>query len=62
MPATRNRWFALQRLEFLLALLVVGAIWHGISIVAANKTLVPSPLLVIDAYAFGSRSRRVASA
>jgi ABC-type nitrate/sulfonate/bicarbonate transport system permease component len=50
MPATRNRWFALQRFEFMLALLVVGAIWHGISVVAANKTLVPSPLLVVQAW------------
>ena len=49
-PATRNRWFALRHFEFVLALVVVGAIWHGVSLVAANKTLVPSPLLVIEAW------------
>ena len=46
----RKRWFAPRRFEFLLALLVVGAIWHGVSIIAANKTLVPSPLLVLNAW------------
>src|SRR5258706_12345511 len=45
-----TRWFALRRFEFLLALAVVVAIWHFVSIVTANKTLVPSPLLVIEAW------------
>ena len=47
---------ALRRLEFPLALAVVVALWYAASLVVANKTLVPSPVLVAEAWAALLRS------
>ena len=47
-PPTRRSVF--RRLEFLLALAIVVAIWQVVSIVVANKTLVPPPVLVVEAW------------
>lgn len=49
--AAALRWRAIGGLEFLLALAGVVALWHVASIVVANKTLVPAPLLVLEAWA-----------
>jgi ABC-type nitrate/sulfonate/bicarbonate transport system permease component len=40
----------LRRCEFVLALAVVGGLWHAAGIAVNNKTLVPPPLLVLDAW------------
>jgi len=44
------RWSLFRRLEFLFALAAVGAIWQLVSVAVGNKTLVPPPLLVIEAW------------
>ena len=44
------RRFALRRLEFPLALAAVVALWQLASAVIANKTLLPPPLLVLQAW------------
>lgn len=40
----------LRRCEFVLALAVVGGLWHLVSVAANNATLVPPPLLVFHAW------------
>jgi ABC-type nitrate/sulfonate/bicarbonate transport system permease component len=40
----------LRHLEFVPAILVVGALWHFASVVAHNATLVPPPLVVLHAW------------
>lgn len=40
----------LRRGEFALALAAVGGLWHAVSAAVGNKTLVPPPLLVLDAW------------
>jgi ABC-type nitrate/sulfonate/bicarbonate transport system permease component len=48
---TRGRWKRyLQRCEFVLALAIVGGLWHIASVVMNNRTLVPPPLVVLDAW------------
>jgi ABC-type nitrate/sulfonate/bicarbonate transport system permease component len=49
-PIVASRWSHFRRLEFLVALAAVGAIWQVVSIAVANKTLVPPPLLVIESW------------
>ena len=44
------RRFALRRLEFPLALAAVVALWQFASALVANKTLLPPPLLVLQAW------------
>lgn len=43
-----KRW--LQHGEFVVALVVLGALWHAISVAVKNPTLVPPPLLVLRAW------------
>jgi ABC-type nitrate/sulfonate/bicarbonate transport system permease component len=47
-----GRWWKhyLRRCEFVLALAVVGGLWHAVSLAVNNRTLVPPPLLVFDAW------------
>jgi ABC-type nitrate/sulfonate/bicarbonate transport system permease component len=40
----------LRRCEFVLALAVVGGLWHVVSVAVNNRTLVPPPLLVLHAW------------
>jgi ABC-type nitrate/sulfonate/bicarbonate transport system permease component len=40
----------LRRCEFVLALAAVGGLWHLVSLAVNNRTLVPPPLLVLDAW------------
>ena len=40
----------LGHFEFVLALVVVGALWHLVSVLVNNTTLVPSPLRVLRAW------------
>jgi ABC-type nitrate/sulfonate/bicarbonate transport system permease component len=40
----------LQRCEFVLALAVLGGLWHVLSLAVDNRTLVPPPLVVLDAW------------
>jgi len=40
----------LRRCEFVPALVVVGALWHLVSVMVNNRTLVPPPLLVLRAW------------
>jgi ABC-type nitrate/sulfonate/bicarbonate transport system permease component len=40
----------LRRCEFVLALAVVGGLWQAASVAVNNSTLVPPPLLVLDAW------------
>ena len=40
----------LRRCEFVLALAAVGGLWHVVSLAVNNRTLVPPPLLVLDAW------------
>jgi ABC-type nitrate/sulfonate/bicarbonate transport system permease component len=53
-PAARGNVASWKRYlrhgEFILALVVVGALWHGVSVAVGNRTLVPPPLLVFDAW------------
>jgi len=44
------RAWAWQRLEFLLALAVLAALWQATSVAVGNKTLVPPPLSVVGAW------------
>lgn len=41
---------SLRRCEFVLALAVIVAVWQMVSVAVNNKTLVPPPLLVLDAW------------
>jgi ABC-type nitrate/sulfonate/bicarbonate transport system permease component len=50
MRAGRSWTHYLRRCEFVLALAVVGGLWHAVSIAVNNRTLVPSPLLVLNAW------------
>jgi ABC-type nitrate/sulfonate/bicarbonate transport system permease component len=36
--------------EFVLALAAVGGLWHVVAVAVSNRTLVPPPLLVLDAW------------
>jgi ABC-type nitrate/sulfonate/bicarbonate transport system permease component len=47
---TTSRGFAMRGLEFLLGLSVVVALWYVASVAVGNKTLVPSPLRVLEAW------------
>ena len=40
----------LRRFEIVLALAAVGGLWHMVSVAVNNKTLVPPPLLVLQAW------------
>jgi ABC-type nitrate/sulfonate/bicarbonate transport system permease component len=40
----------LRRFEFVLALAVVGGLWHVVSVAVQNTTLVPSPLAILQAW------------
>ena len=40
----------LRRCEFVLALTVVAGLWHVVSVAVNNRTLVPPPLVVFDAW------------
>jgi ABC-type nitrate/sulfonate/bicarbonate transport system permease component len=40
----------LRHCEFVLALAAVGGLWHVVSMAVNNSTLVPPPLLVLDAW------------
>lgn len=40
----------LSRCEFVLALAAVGGLWHLVSVAVNNSTLVPPPLLVLNAW------------
>ena len=40
----------LRRCEFVLALGAIGGLWHVVSVAVNNRTLVPPPLLVLDAW------------
>ena len=40
----------LRHCEFVLALAAVGGLWHAVSMAVNNSTLVPPPLLVLDAW------------
>ena len=54
-----GRWL-LRRLEFPIALAVVLLLWQAVSVAIANKTLLPSPLLVaagLDCPAAGGSAR-----
>jgi len=49
----RKRWSwprSLQHFEFVLALAAVAGLWQLASVIANNKTLVPPPLLVLEAW------------
>ena len=49
----RSRWVwprYLRHCEFVVALAAVAGLWQLASIVANNRTLVPPPLLVLDAW------------
>jgi ABC-type nitrate/sulfonate/bicarbonate transport system permease component len=50
-PRAAGSWKRyLRRCEFVLALAVVGGLWHAVSVAVNNRTLVPPPLLVLDAW------------
>jgi len=54
LPVTMRAGVSLKRylghFEFVLALVVVGALWHLVSVLVNNTTLVPSPLRVLRAW------------